>query len=140
MKEKEKEKEKGKLPPLPGSKALNCYAETIRQLEAAFRADGHAIAMDAWFSMPEYDVALHEAYTLQLVHGDLSSDGFDMAGIHSRPAERLDQMSPAEVRRYVHVWRCERHTHPHRSLVLDAVQSGALGIAARRLAACSTDA
>ena len=134
-------REKGKLPPLPDSKALNCYAETIRQLEAAFRAAGHAITMDAWFSLPEYDAALNEAYALQLVHGNLSADGFDMAGIHSRPAERLGQMPLAEVRRYVHaLWRCERHTHPHGSLVLDAVQSGALGIAARRLAACSTDA
>ncbi|PTR29609.1 hypothetical protein [Pseudomonas sp. GV085] len=133
--------ENDKLPPLPGSKALNCYAETISQLEKASRSAGHTMEMDAWFSLPEYDAALYEAYALQLVHGDLSADGFDMAGIHSRPAERLGQMPLAEVRRYVHaLWRCERHTYPHGSLVLDAVQSGALGIAARRLAACSTDA
>ena len=134
-------REKGKLPLLPDSKALNCYAETIRQLEVAFRAAGNPIAMDVWFSLPEYDAALNEAYALGLVHGDLSADGFDIPGIHSRPAEHLGQMSTAEVRRYVHaLWRCERHAHPHGSLVLDAVQSGALGIAARRLAACSTDA
>jgi hypothetical protein len=134
-------REKGKLPPLTGSKALNCYAETIRQLEAVFRVAGHAITMGAWFSLPEYDAALNEAYALQLVHGDLSADEVDMADIHSRPAEWLGQMPLAEVRRYVHaLWRCERHTHPHGSVVLDSVQSGALGIAARRLAASSADA
>lgn len=125
-------------PALPNWTALTRYAATIRNLVAASEAAGPELDLDGWFDLPAYSDALEQAYALQMVHSDLSADGFDMIAINSRPEEILGRLELPELRRYVHaLWRCERHTHPHGSLVLDAVQSGALGLVASLLEARS---
>lgn len=114
------------------------YADCARRLEAAAVEAGPAMEVDDWYDLPAYIEALEQAYSLGIVDGCLSADGFDLGLINAQPASQVESMSPTEVRRYLHaLWRCERHTHGYGSPVLDAVRSGALGIAVSRLAACS---
>ncbi|GJE43901.1 hypothetical protein [Methylobacterium soli] len=127
--------------PLPAPDKARAYADCALRLEAAAAAAGHGIEVDTWYELPAYGEALEQAYSLGIVDGRLSAAGFDLEAINARPAEQLKAMPPAEVRRYLHaLWRCERHTHGYGSPVLDAVRSGALGIAASRLAACCNPA
>jgi hypothetical protein len=124
-------------PPLPSLRAMSRYAVTITALTEKARAPDVKLDLDRWFELPEYEAALQQAYSLKFVHGELSSEGFNFDLIDARPAEHLWQLTPEELRRYIHaLWRCERHAHPYGSLVLEAVISGALTIAVERLAAC----
>lgn len=120
---------------LPERGALERYAEVIQRLEKAADGErGRSLDLDGFFALPEYDEALEQAYALGLVGEGLSADGFDFGAIDRRPAECLGALPRGEVRRYLHaLWRCERHTHPHGSLVQAAIASGALAEACRIL-------
>ncbi|KAB1075940.1 hypothetical protein [Methylobacterium soli] len=99
-------------------------------------SDAHQV-----YELPNYGELLEQAYTSGFVRGDLSADGFDFQAINTQPQEQLGGMPMAEVRRFVHaLYRCERHNHGWGSFVLDAVQSGAFGVVASRLEACSNPA
>lgn len=91
---------------------------------------------DKVYALPEYVDLLEQAYASRFVHGDLSADGVDFQAINARPLEQLSGMAMTEVRRFVHaLYRCERHNWGWGSLVLAAIQSGALGAVATRLEA-----
>lgn len=126
--------------PLPSRSQAQAFAAGIRRLELAvarerWRLDSVADA-DKVYALPEYVDLLEQAYASGFVHGDLSADGVDFQAINARPREQLASMAMTEVRRFVHaLYRCERHNCGWGSLVLMAIQSGALGAVATRLEA-----
>lgn len=126
------------LPALPSRELQRSFAAGIRRLEAAvgrarWGTDSIANA-DQVYGMAEYEDLLREAYADGFVHGELSHDGIDLETINARPEVQLAALPGRELRRYVHaLYRCERHNHGWGSVVLMAVQSGALGLVARRL-------
>jgi hypothetical protein len=128
--------------PLPSPEQAEIFATGVERLQRAVEEeDWVESSIDnatKIYDMPEYDALLELAYTTGVVHGELSPDGFQFDLIDARPQEQLGALSKAEIRRYLHaLYRCERHNWGWGSLVLSSVQSGALGIAARRLTACS---
>ncbi|RON06227.1 hypothetical protein [Pseudomonas brassicacearum] len=128
---------------LPSSTQAQAFAAGIRRLERAIGRElwGEDSVSDAAlvYELPEYAELLEEAYASGFVRGDLSHQGFDFDVINARPQAQLSALPYSEVCRYVHaLYRCERHNWGWGSLVLWAIQSGALGIIASKLEACSS--
>ncbi|MDI3356286.1 hypothetical protein MO767_18295 [Pseudomonas sp. UYIF39] len=119
--------------------------EQAREFAAGIKRLEQAIERERWssgcienatkvYELPEYNELLEQAYDRGFVGSDQSADGFDFEAINARPEKQLDGLPMAEIRRFVHaLYRCERHNHGWSSLVLLAVQSGALGMIALRL-------
>jgi hypothetical protein len=125
---------------LPDATQAQAFAAGIRRLELAVARKRWGLDsvedVDRVYALPEYGDLLEKAYADGFVHGDLSADGFDFQAINARPREQLAGMAMTEVRRFVHaLYRCERHNWGWGSLVLAAIQSGALGAVATRLEA-----
>ena len=123
---------------LPGDAHAQALAVGIRRLELAIEreswgADSVADA-DLVYELPEYAELLEQAYGSGFVQGYLSHEGFDFNAINTRPQGQLGALAYAEICRYVNaLYRAERHNWGWGSLVLSAIQSGALGVIAARL-------
>lgn len=123
---------------LPTRAQAQRFADAVERLAIA-EADGRHLDLDAWYELPAYDEALEAAYRHRIVHGDLTADGaaFDIDRINARPEEEVGDMSAGRARHLLHwLWRNERISHGYGSPVREAVRSGALQQAARKLAAC----
>ncbi len=124
--------------PMPTHAQAQRFAETVERLAAA-EAGAARLDLDAWYELPAYDEALEAAYRQEMVHGDLTADGsaFDLDAINARPEEQVGAMSGPEARHLVHwLYRSERASHGYGSPVRAAIRSGALQLAARKIAAC----
>lgn len=124
--------------PLPTRAQAQRFADAVERLAAA-EARAPRLDLDAWYELPAYDEALEAAYRQELVHGDLTADGaaFNIDRINARPEEQVGAMSAAQARHLVHwLYRGERVSHGYGSPVREAVRSGTLQIAARKIAAC----
>ncbi|MGN8094738.1 hypothetical protein [Methylobacterium sp. 22177] len=124
--------------PLPTHAQAQRFAEAVERLAAA-EADGARLDLDAWYGLPAYDEALSQAYRQEMVHGELAADGtsFDIDRINAQPAECVAAMSAAQARHLVHwLYRNERVSHGYGSPVREAIRSGALELAASKIAAC----
>ncbi|EPN22701.1 hypothetical protein A247_27615 [Pseudomonas syringae pv. actinidiae ICMP 19099] len=130
----------GKDTSLPNRTQAQALARGIQRLELAIErelwgADSVADAALA-YELPEYAELLGQAYADGFVRGELSHEGFDFEAINARPQGQLSDTPYSEVCRYVHaLYRAERHNWGWGSLVLAAIQSGALGVVAARLEA-----
>lgn len=125
--------------PLPTPAQAQRFAEAVDRLAAA-EADGRGLDLDAWYDLPAYDEALEAAYRQEMVHPALTADGsaFDLDAINARPEEQVGAMSAALARHLVHwLWRNERVSYGYGSPVREAIKSGALQLAATKIAACS---
>ncbi len=123
--------------PLPTHTQAQRFAEAVERLAAA-EASASRLDLDAWYELPAYDEALSQAYRQEMVHGDLTADGsaFDLGAINARPEEQVGAMSAAQARHLVHwLWRNERVSHGYGSPVREAIRSGALQQASRKVAA-----
>ena len=123
----------------PNNEQAQEFAAGIKRLEQAIEREywgsGCIENSTKVYEFPEYNELLEQVYARGFVGSDQSADGFDFESINARPERQLGSMPIAEIRRFVHaLYRCERHNHGWSSLVLLAVQSGALGIIAMRLA------
>lgn len=124
--------------PMPTHAQAQRFAETVERLAAA-EAGAARLDLDAWYELPAYDEALEAAYRQEMVHGDLTADGsaFDLDAINARPEEQVGAMSAAQTRHLVHwLYRNERVSHGYGSPVRAAIRSGALQLAAGKIAAC----
>jgi len=124
----------------PNNEQAQEFAAGIKRLEQAIEREqwGSDCNENATkvYELPEYNELLEQAYTRGFVGSGQSADGFDFEAINARPERQLDSMPMAEIQRFVHaLYRCERHNHGWSSLVLLAVQSGAMGMIATRLTA-----
>lgn len=125
---------------LPSDAQAQAFAAGIRRLEQAIERElwGADSVADAAlvYELAEYAELLEQAYAGGLVRGELSHEGFDFEAINVRPQGQLSDLPYSEVCRYVHaLYRAERHNWGWGSLVLWAIQSGALGAVAARLEA-----
>ncbi len=123
---------------LPGDAHAQALAAGIRRLELAIERESwgtDSVAdADQVSELPEYAELLEQAYASGFVQGDLSHEGFDFDAINARPQGQLSALAYAEICRYVNaLYRAERHNCGWGSLVLAAIQSGALGVIAARL-------
>lgn len=124
--------------PLPTPTQARCFADAVERLAVA-EAASERLDLDGWYELPAYEAALEAAYRQGIVHGDLTADGaaFDIDCISARPEEQVGAMSAARARHLAHwLWRNERISHGYGSPVREAIRSGTLQIAARRIAAC----
>lgn len=124
--------------PLPTLAQAQRFAEAVERLAAA-EAGAARLDLDAWYELPAYDEALKAAYRQEMVHGDLTADGsaFDLDAINARPEKQVGAMSAAQARHLVHwLYRGERVSHGYGSPVREAIKSGALQLAASKIAAC----
>ncbi|QHD08591.1 hypothetical protein [Pseudomonas sp. R76] len=123
---------------LPGDAHAQALAAGIRRLELAIERESwgtDSVAdADQVYELPEYSELLEQAYGSGFVQGYLSHEGFDFNEINARPQGQLSALAYAEICRYVNaLYRAERHNWGWGSLVLAAIQSGALGVIAARL-------
>jgi hypothetical protein len=129
---------KNALPPLPTPLQCQRFLSAVSRLRTVVRSEiwgaDTAANADRVYELPEYKQLLDVACVGGFTHGDLSADGFDFDSINSQPLHHLANLPLAEIRRYIHaLCRVERHNWGWASLVLAALQSGALEIAAGRL-------
>jgi hypothetical protein len=109
-------------------------ARLIRLLEAAVRRRRIGSGDHERFCrLPEYQLCVEGAYALGFVCRDIPPDGVHLDLIAARP-ELLDDLPLSGLRRYLHVlMRAERWNLPWASPILEALETGALQLVARRL-------